>query len=214
MRYRKWISESGSPWPYKDEFEVGCTLEHAGYYVNLLVALFGPASSVTAFSSCQIPDKDIEEPLDFHAPDFSVACVTFKSGVVARLTCSIIAPHDHRLQIFGDAGILSMKDCWNYGSPVFIKRQSRFSLWAKKIPLVKKANFRHRYKGSHQADVCRGIAELSEAIQEQRACRLSARFSLHVNEIVLAIQNAWDKGAPYILTSTFDPVEPMPWAQD
>lgn len=31
MRYHDWKSESGIPWPYKDEFEVGCTLEHAGY---------------------------------------------------------------------------------------------------------------------------------------------------------------------------------------
>src|SRR4028119_705640 len=27
MPYRKWFSASGTPWPYKDEFEVGCTLE-------------------------------------------------------------------------------------------------------------------------------------------------------------------------------------------
>ena len=26
MRYTEWINPSGAPWPYKDEFEVGCTL--------------------------------------------------------------------------------------------------------------------------------------------------------------------------------------------
>lgn len=41
MPYQQWISESGKPWPYKDEFEVGCTLEHAGYYVNWLTAFLG-----------------------------------------------------------------------------------------------------------------------------------------------------------------------------
>ena len=58
MPYKKWLSESGTPWPYQDEFEVGCTLEHAGYYLTWLVAFFGPVESVTAFSSCLVPDKN------------------------------------------------------------------------------------------------------------------------------------------------------------
>ncbi|MEO1135735.1 MAG: Gfo/Idh/MocA family oxidoreductase, partial [Pseudomonadota bacterium] len=36
--YEKWLSESGAPWPAKDEFETGCTLEHAGYYLTWLMA--------------------------------------------------------------------------------------------------------------------------------------------------------------------------------
>ena len=35
--YRKWLSESGAPWPYEDEFATGCTLEHAGYYLSWLI---------------------------------------------------------------------------------------------------------------------------------------------------------------------------------
>src|SRR2546421_9892738 len=57
MPYRKWVGDSGVPWPHVDEFEVGCTLEHAGYCVPWLAAFFGPAVSVTAFASVQIPDK-------------------------------------------------------------------------------------------------------------------------------------------------------------
>src|SRR5262249_49461000 len=51
MRPQTWASDSGAPWPYKDEFEVGCTLEHAGYYITWFVAFFGPARSVTSFST-------------------------------------------------------------------------------------------------------------------------------------------------------------------
>ncbi|MEO0911820.1 MAG: Gfo/Idh/MocA family oxidoreductase, partial [Pseudomonadota bacterium] len=39
--YAKWMSESGAPWPAEDEFRVGCTLEHAGYYLTWLMAMFG-----------------------------------------------------------------------------------------------------------------------------------------------------------------------------
>lgn len=219
MPYKKWFSESGIPWPYKDEFEVGCTLEHAGYYVTWLTALFGPAQTVTAFSSCLIPDKQTDVPLAVNAPDFSVACIKFASGVVARLTCSIIAPHDHSLKIVGDAGILSINDCWYYRSPVYIRRmfnirrKTLVSPWKQTYPLVGKTRGRFRYKGSQQMDFCRGVAELASAITEKRACRLSARYSLHNNEVVLAIHNALETGSPSKISSSFEPIEPMPWAK-
>ncbi len=225
MRYRNWINPSGNPWPYKDEFEVGCTLEHAGYYVTWLACFFGPARQVTAFASCQIPDKRTDAALDVQAPDFSVACIEFQSGVVARLTCSIIAPHDHALRIFGEEGILSCEECWNYGSPVYLKRRTKLSLWAEKhkllsllpgigarrLPLVRRPQFRS-YRATHRMDFARGPAELAASIAENRPCRMSAEFALHVNEIVLAIQNPAQLGCPRTLVSTFAPPEPLPWA--
>ena len=99
-----WKSASGIPWPSKDEFEVGCTLEHAGYYVTWLAALFGPATSVTAFASAQIPDKGVSDLAPPDAADFSVGCIQFASGVAARLTCSIIAPTITRCGCSGTRG--------------------------------------------------------------------------------------------------------------
>ena len=218
MPYKSWISESGIPWPYKDEFEVGCTLEHAGYYVTWLTAFFGPAETVTAFSACLVPDKQTDVALEVNAPDFSVACIKFASGVVARLTCGIVAPHDHELRIIGDEGIMGIEDCWYYGSPIYIKRMVRIrrktfmSPWKQNYPLVRKP-IKFGYKGSQQMDFARGVAELAAAVQEQRPCRISPQFSLHNNELVLAIQNALETGAPYRLTTSFEPVEPMPWAK-
>jgi predicted dehydrogenase len=225
MRYKKWINPSGAPWPYKDEFEVGCTLEHAGYYVTWLATFFGPAHSVTSFARCLIPDKGTDVPLDVLTPDFAVACIKFASGVAARLTCSIIAPHDHALRVFGDDGVLIVKECWDYDAPVYVKGRTKLALWAEKFkllsavpglaakryPLVKKSDFKHRYKETHVMDFARGVAELAAAIRERRPSRLSARFSLHVNEIVLAMQHPERMGVHRILTSTFDPPEPMPW---
>jgi predicted dehydrogenase len=217
MPYKKWVSESGTPWPYKDEFEVGCTLEHAGYYVTWLTAFFGPAQSVSAFSSCLVPDKQTDVPLDVKAPDFSVACIKFASGVVARLTCSIVAPHDHSLRIIGDTGILGIDDSWYYGAPVYIRRSINIrrkrleGIWKQNYPLVKPAPYLG-YKGAQRMDFCRGVADMAAAMIEKRPCRLSAEFSLHNNEIVLAIQNSLDTGSPYKLTTKFEPIEPMSWA--
>ncbi|MGB5635727.1 MAG: Gfo/Idh/MocA family oxidoreductase [Waterburya sp.] len=219
MPYKSWISESGIPWPYKDEFEVGCTLEHAGYYLSWFPAFFGRAESVTAFSSSLIEDKKTDVPLEVNAPDFSVACIKFASGVVLRLTCGIIAPHNHGLKIFGDQGILSTKDNWFYNSPVYIRRM--FNIRRKmilnpikqKYPLLGKKSKKFNYRSAFQMDFARGIAELADAIREDRPCRLSARYSLHVNELALAIHNARENNSTYIVKSTFEPIEPMSWAK-
>lgn len=217
--YKKWLSESGTPWPYQDEFEVGCTVEHAGYVVTWLAAFFGPAETITAFSSCLIPDKKTDVTLETLAPDFSVACIKFASGVVARLTCSIIASHDHAMKFYGDQGVLSIDDCWNDRTPVHvqkqvtIRRKSFITPWKINYPLVGKDNPMVRYRGSQNRNFCRGVAELVAAIQEKRPSRLSDDYCLHICEIVLAIHNALEHGSPYKLTTTFTPMEPMPYAK-
>jgi predicted dehydrogenase len=218
MPYRSWKSASGVPWPAKDEFEVGCTFEHAGYYLTWFPAFFGPARMVTAFSACLVPDKGTDLPLERAAPDFSVACITFASGVVVRLTCSIVAPHDHRLRIVGDEGILGTYDCWFYNSPVYvrryvtIRRKTFVAPWRIRLPLLGSRRVRYGYRGSQQMDFARGVAELAAAVCEDRPCRLSAQYCLHANELVIAIDHARSTAAPYKMTTSVDPVQPMPWA--
>ena len=223
----KWLSKSGAPWPYQDEFEVGCTLEHAGYYLTWFPAFFGPAQTITAFPSCLIPNKQVleNEPLTVTTPDFSVACIKFASGVVARLTCSIVAPFNHVMQMIGDKGIVSIDECWNYYAPVNIHKYSKLGFRAEKYPLfrkypllkkllgvspkeyplVKKPNLKLRNL-RHYQDFSRGIAELAQAIMEQRRCKIPADYALHVNEMVLAIQNAMETSASYQMTTTFEPL--------
>jgi predicted dehydrogenase len=236
----------GLAWPAKDEFEVGVTLEHAGYYLAWLAACFGPAQTVTAFGSCLIPDKMTEPPLDPpDTPDFTVACVEFQSGTVARVTCGIVAPHDHSLTMIGDTGILHVKEAWNYGSPVHIRPREwnrdslrspveRFAVRVRR-KLVKHFEFfevLERLGNPHgrryrlvravpefewptvlRMDFSRGVQELADAIDEKRESRLSTRFSLHITELALAIHQARSLSLPYRMTTTFEPVEPMPWAK-
>jgi predicted dehydrogenase len=219
MPYRKWLSASGVPWPWKDEFEVGCTLEHAAYYLTWLVAFFGPIESVTAFSSCQIANKETDQPLDTQAPDFSVACLKFSSGVAARLTCGIVAPHDHRLRIIGDDGILATDDCWRFKGPVYIRRPMTLrrkmflSPWKSRYPLLQGPGPAVGRRGAAEMDFCRGVAEMADAISAGRQPYLSSKFCLHINEVVLAIQNAGTDSSTYRVTTRFDPLEPLDWAR-
>lgn len=214
MPFRKWRNDSGSPWPYRDEFEVGCTLEHAGYSVGLLTAFFGPVRSLTALSSLQIADKDPDPPEYPFAPDLSVAVMQHESGVVSRLTCTIIAPHDHSLRIFGDEGVLYTPDVWRYDAPVYrrrwltIRRRMLLAPWRERPPRCAE----HGRKPSVD-DRARGVAELAASIAENRPSRLSPEFVLHITEVALAIQNAGAAGVTSRMTTRFDPVRPMPWGE-
>jgi predicted dehydrogenase len=219
MPYRRWTSASGTPWPWQDELEVGCTLEHAGYYLTWLAAFFGPAESVTAFSSCQIPDKQTDLPLRVASADFSVACLRFRSGVAARLTCGIVAPHDHRLRVVGDLGVLGVEDCWDTRAPVrlrrlvALRRRVFLSPFGRRCRPARAPGPRLRRRGPARMDFCAGLSEMAEAVEQRRTPRLSARFALHVNELALAISGAGAAAGAYRTTTTFDPVEPMPWAR-
>jgi len=133
LPYKEWINEFGIPWPYKDEFAVGCTIEHAGYPVSWLTAFFGPVETVNAVGTCQIPDLKTELGLDVLPSDLTVACLKFKSGVVARLTSSWIAPLDNSLRIFGDTGILSTANISSARSRVYVARYKGIKIGSKRI---------------------------------------------------------------------------------
>jgi predicted dehydrogenase len=222
--FHAWASASGVPWPAKDEFEVGCTLEHSGYVLTWLTAFFGPARTVTSSAHVLKPEKGV--PLDVSTPDFTVATIVFASGVVSRLTCGIFASHDRRLRIYGDEGVLSTADTWDFGSPVYLSRRTRLGLKAEKhprlarwiglgprrLPLVRRPRFRWSGRPANHIDFSRGIAELAAAATEGRPSRLPARWSLHVNELALAIQDPATYGSPRELRSTFEPLSHMPWA--
>lgn len=214
--YKKWIGESGPPWPYEDEFRVGCTLEHAGYYLTWLIAMFGPVRRVISASAETIPDK--VAGADGMAPDYASATLFFANGPVTRLTCSIVAPHDHRLRMFCDKGVLEMPAAWNNNAKVKFRR--RFTIRRRLI--THPIGTRIRLKGPTHPKVGRtgaasmnfmlGPAEMLAARDENRPCRLSADFALHLNEVTLAIQSAGDGTGMQEMTTRCDPMEPMPWA--
>jgi hypothetical protein len=96
---------------------------------------------------------------------------------------------------------------------ITIRRKTFLSPWKTKCALAKSGlPWRTRPKGSQQMDFARGVAEIAAAIKEQRTSRLSSQFSLHVLEVTLAIQNALEHSSTYHVMTTFDPVQPMPWA--
>jgi predicted dehydrogenase len=226
-----WQNELGVPWPAKDEFEVGCTYEHAGYLLTWLAFFFGPATTVTSFASCLLPDKGIS--IETMAPDFTVGCIEYEDSVVARVTCSLIAPKDKSLTVVGDDGVLTVADVRNDRCAVYV-RNSEVKRWRgaierrlnslrrtlqfpgydrewlfwERYPLVNAPAMKLVSKGK-PVDFCRGPAELAAAIHERRACRLSGQLGVHVTELVESLQYPMSFGNRRQLTTKFDRIEPL-----
>jgi len=79
-------------------------------------------------------------------------------------------------------------------------------------PPAKFARAQMRRLNGKKVDYCLGIAELAASIEENRVCRLSPEYCLHHDEVVLAIHNSTENGNIYHVTSTFEQMDPMPWA--
>ena len=207
LDYASWRSLSGAPWPARDEFEVGCTMEHAGYQISPLVALFGPVRRVTAFNACLIPDKGAELGAVVTSPDLSIGMLEFDGGVVARLTNTIIAPNDRTLRVIGERGVATIPDVWEYHTKLRVtatgmgfaarvsrKVEKKLSGFLPKLLLGKSQPVAHgrqvpRTQGGHRMDFSRGIAQLAAQIERGAPEMVGPDLALHVTEVTLALQS-------------------------
>jgi predicted dehydrogenase len=210
-----------------------------------LSAYFGPVESVTAFATCQIPDLKTKTDIELKVipPDLTVACLKFKSGVVARLTSSWLAPSDHSIRMFGDTGVLTTDDVSIPRSPVYISRYRNIRIgpktitipWKERYPMASPPRRASATEATRtiirspralvrrlrarllnrrmKVDFCLGPAEIATALRESRPCRLSPEYCLHNTEIVLAIHNSLETGSTHAITTSFAPMKPMPWAR-
>ena len=214
--YEKWLSDTGAPWPYEDEFNVGCTLEHAGYYLSWFIAWFGSVRTVVSASAEIMPDKIGKGPM---APDFSVATLFFENGPPVRITNSIVASHNHALRIFGDNGVLMLEDCWDNAGKVRFKPRRRIRRrliegpFARRVRIAQPTHPKVERWGAAALNFMLGPAEMLEALAQNRPTRLSRDFALHMTEVTLAIQNAGEHSGAQTMTTRCDPMEPMPWAR-
>lgn len=227
----QWKNTAGVAWPAKDEFEVGCTYEHAGYILTWFAAFFGPALKVSAFASCLIPEKGIA--VDRMTPDFTVGCIEYADAMVARVTCSLVAPRDKSLTIIGEDGVLLVEDVRNDMCPVYVRRipssrlhgaierrMNRFRaalrlpgsdkewyVWTK-LPMIGNPSGRFVSSGK-QVDFGRGPVEMARAIKQKRKCRLSPELGWHITELIERLQYPERfVGRPKV-ESTFAAIEPV-----
>lgn len=242
MPHHTWSSGPGVPWPAETEFRVGCIWEHAAYEVGFLTSIFGPVSGLTSFSHTLVPRKMDQIPDGETGPDFSVAAISFRCGVVARLTIGTIARRNRSMTITGDKGVLHVPEVWNYEAPVQFTRTKGSEGETPTSPLLavtpKTTNGTHTngvslpassaaekgiqvdtpaetpqvYPKNCMMGMSLGLAELAAAIREQRRPRMAADHAFHVYEVLQALNDSVAAPGYREFTSDFEPIELMPAA--
>ncbi len=218
MGYENWKNPSGLPWPFEEEFTMGCVYEHAGYYLSWLIHLFGSVIEVSAFSSPIVQEIHGREK-KLQGTDFCVAGLRHESGVCVHFACSSISPSDNSLKIIGEKGIVQVEDCWNCNSPISVQlfnkiepnigQNSKFVLLEKEsCPLVKGLNYPYHYKDSHDMNFAAGLEELRLSIETGKKSRLNKELALHVLEIISLMEEPGGARPQPFRPKTAYPLEP------
>ncbi|MFF9671278.1 Gfo/Idh/MocA family protein [Streptomyces eurythermus] len=196
MAYRDWRSKRGVPWPYREEVANGCVLEHAGYLLTWLTAMFGPVVRVSGHTVTPFADQWEGVVADV-APETSFGALRFADGTVCRLTIGWAAPADKSLLVVGDEGVLSVDDVWQASSPVTLRRRVRttgrdtgYLAEPERLPFVLPP-LEHGYDDeAHDLTVGAGIADLARAVLTGDRPLLGAEFSLHILDVSLRFATA------------------------
>ena len=184
--YENWSNTFGVKWPAKNEFESGATLEHAGYTLCLLQKWFGEATVLSIANNECIPDKIL--PVHKNTADFSCAILKFQNSIVGRVTCSIVAPIDHSIRIFGSNGVLTVEDIWQFNSPIYwqnyftLRSKTRINPLKKRLKIIPDNFPAGRDADAMQMDFMRGVHELS---LEKSANKKKMNNLAEVNKIVI-----------------------------
>lgn len=205
-QHEKWTNDFGISWPAKNEFESGATLEHAAYTLCLLRKWFGKASLIAVQNSVSIPDKII--PLHKKTADLSFALIEYPNNVSARLTCSIVAPRNHEIKIYGEKGVLTIEDIWFFDTPIYWQKyitprnKPRLSPFKQKIKINNDGfPLGVNKDGSARMDFLRGVHDLS---QRNRSDMDTMNTMAEVNTIVLSMNGPSEQTLqrPWIVIGT------------
>ena len=161
------------------------------YYLTALVHLLGPVRRVGGSARITQAQREIgSEPLrgqkiGVEVPTHVSAVLDFESGPIATLTTSfdVQSSRLRNIEIHGSEGTLSVPDPNTFGGPVTIRKRGERE-WSE-VPLTH-AN----------AEQSRGIglADMIEAVQQERPHRASLELSTHVLDLMESIVRSSDEG--------------------
>jgi predicted dehydrogenase len=193
MAYTDWHSRRGVPWPFEDEVRNGCVMEHAGYQLSWLVAMFGPVVRMAAHTASLLADEWSTLEAGEVAPDVSLGFLEFADGTVGRISIGWVAPTDQTLTVIGDKGTVTVGDVWQASEPVVLRRRvstngkdHSYLADPERLPFVVPAA-EHRYVDTHDLTVGAGVADLARAAVHDDQPFLSADYCLHVLDVSLRL---------------------------
>jgi predicted dehydrogenase len=171
--------------------------------------MLGPARSVRAWGWELQPDRVTLDgtPFRIGSPDLIVTAIELEGGAIVRLTASFYVGRPAKatgsLEFHGDDASLALGNFQDFDATVEV---GAYGDAYEPVDLV-----RPGYRGTAWA---RGVAEMAEAIAEDRPYRASGEQAAHVVEILeAAARSMADGGRSIEITSSFGRPALLPWAQ-
>ena len=190
-------------------FAVGALWDVGVYPLTLVTTVLGAARSVSARGWDLMPDRVAIDgtPFRIGSPDLVVATVELEGGAILRLTTSFYVgpPARHRgsIEFHGDTASLLLGNFQDFATTVEL---GPYDGEYEPVELLR--------PGPSHVAWARGVADLAEAILEDRPHRASAEQAAHVVEILEGIQASISgDGRAVPIASSFEPPALMPWAE-
>lgn len=188
----------------------GPVLDLGPYYISNLVQLLGPVQQVCAMASSGSEYRTISskprhgERIRVETPTTLHAVMAFRSGAQITFCASWdVWEHMHtNMELYGRDGSLHVPDPNFFGGEVRVTQKQAF---------VNTPGFAHPFavpngvdgRGTPVANYrCAGLADMAQAIIENRPHRCSLDFALHVVEVMTAILRSGEERAFIDMTTT------------
>lgn len=169
------------------------------YYLTALVSILGPVRRVTGLTRASFAERLItSQPkygqiIKVEVPTHVAGLLEFANGAIGTIitTFDVKASQLPRLELYGSEATLSMPDPNTFGGPVRMRGVSD-SDW-QDVPLT------HSYTENSRG---LGVADMADAIRNNRPHRASGELAHHVLDIMQAFHDASATGKHIDLTST------------
>jgi predicted dehydrogenase len=178
------------------------------YYLTALIALLGPIQRVTGSARISYPERTItSQPLhgskiQVEVPTHVAGILEFQKGAIGTMITSFDTPGGANLpfiEIYGSEGTLSVPDPNTFGGVVKLRKKGGAD-WSE-IGLT---------HGFHDNSRGIGVADMAQAILQQRKHRASGELGYHVLDAMIGFHDSADKGSHYVMQSTCETPAALP----
>jgi predicted dehydrogenase len=176
------------------------------YYLTALVNMIGPVERVSGCTRITFPQRTITSEKKYgkviavETPTHITGIMEFKNGAVGNITTSfdVWGARLPNIEIYGTEGSLSVPDPNGFGGTVLYKRGREE--W-REVPLT------HGYTENSRS---LGVADMANALDNDRPHRASAELTYHVLDLMHAFHDAADAGQSVALESSCDKPAALP----
>lgn len=177
------------------------------YYLTALITLMGEATAVSAMNKTTFPEREIlTQPhqgtkVKVETPTHLSGNIRFANGAIATTLFSFdVFGHHHLpiIEIFGTTGTLTVPDPNGFGGKVILRKRDAKD----------QEEMAHTYTHGGKRSI--GLADMAEAIRQNRPHRASGELALHVLDIMQAFHESEREGRQIALSTHCPKPEPLP----